>query len=402
MRILINNTDYNILIQLQSNVSITGSYVDAKQGAIDKLESLLTKQLNNAISSTSSTILSRFNQSALQNVASANVALSAGTNAVVSTGVNAVVNTAALMAATSPVNAISSLATTRRIVNFSKNIFANQAMDQVNVLPSSMLSVVNNIVVIPPKDTYEYIQNYFNTSSFYYVTGYTNSKYNDLVKSFVDYGNHVATISQKVGSYQAVSANRAERSSLANVTELSKTVNRSVVPSTVSGIGVNTKVLPATLGAAPALNVSSAAINLGSYEADVKPIMDDSYKTHKKILIHGTDIYGMILNIGTYKEYVLYVGGDYPIKYIDFPDGATKFMYRRSSDIESNKANIILYPGLIEEPKILNEVFIDRGVNNAFEPVKRLKNVSTLNELIKTGLGYYKMNTKGFNFKNAQ
>jgi hypothetical protein len=147
MQILINNTDYNILIQLQSNVSITGSYVDAKQGAIDKLESLLTKQLNNAISSTSSAILNRFNQSAIQKVTSANIAANSGLN------VNVGLNDPTFIPS---VSAISSMVTNRRIVNFSKNIFANQLVEQVTSLPSNTLSIIDNIVVIPPKDTYEY------------------------------------------------------------------------------------------------------------------------------------------------------------------------------------------------------------------------------------------------------
>ena len=58
------------------------------------------------------------------------------------------------------------------------------------------------------------------------------------------------------------------------------------------------------------------------------------------------------------------------------------------------------YSDTIDEPKVLSEVFIDRGVNNAFEPIKKLKNVKDLNELTKTGFGYYKINTRGYNFKD--
>jgi hypothetical protein len=57
------------------------------------------------------------------------------------------------------------------------------------------------------------------------------------------------------------------------------------------------------------------------------------------------------------------------------------------------------YDGIIEEPKIISEVFIDRGLNSAFERTKKLKNVRDINELSKVGLGYYKINTKGYNFK---
>ena len=108
----------------------------------------------------------------------------------------------------------------------------------------------------------------------------------------------------------------------------------------------------------------------------------------------------MILKNNRISEYILYVGTDYPIKYIDFPDGTTIFKYKRSPDGISNESNYLLYNNLVDEPKILSEVFIDRGVNNVFDPIKKLKNINNLNELIKSGLGFYKINTTGVNFKN--
>lgn len=143
------------------------------------------------------------------------------------------------------------------------------------------------------------------------------------------------------------------------------------------------------------------------YDSIIKSFTDpDNAKipiyTDKKILLHGSDVYAMVLRNDTIKEYVLYVGTEYPIKYIDFPDGTTNFMYKRAPDYKVMEGKIVYYNGLIDEPKILSEVFIDRGVNNAFEPVKRLKNVDNLKELLKVGLGYYKTNSTGFNFKNAK
>lgn len=122
----------------------------------------------------------------------------------------------------------------------------------------------------------------------------------------------------------------------------------------------------------------------------------------KKILINGTDIYAMVLRNDTIKEYVLYVDTEYPIKYIDFSDGTTNFKYKAAPDYKIMDGKILYYNGLVDEPKILSEVFIDRGVNNVFEPVKRLKNIDNLKELMKVGLGYYKINSTGFNFKNAK
>jgi hypothetical protein len=72
---------------------------------------------------------------------------------------------------------------------------------------------------------------------------------------------------------------------------------------------------------------------------------------------------------------------------------------RSHNQIES-EANLVVYDGIIDEPKIVSEVFIDRGLNSAFERMKKLKNITSINELNKLGLGYYKINTKGYNFKN--
>lgn len=134
----------------------------------------------------------------------------------------------------------------------------------------------------------------------------------------------------------------------------------------------------------------------------LKSYVNNSDIIGTRILLNGTDIYAMILRNDTIKEYVLYVDTEYPIKYIDFPDGTTNFKYKAAPDYKIMDAKILYYNGLVDEPKILSEVFIDRGVNNVFEPVKRLKNIDNLKELMKVGLGYYKINSTGFNFKNAK
>lgn len=120
-----------------------------------------------------------------------------------------------------------------------------------------------------------------------------------------------------------------------------------------------------------------------------------------KFTIPGLDISAMILvDSPTNPEYVLYLDTENPIKYIDFGNEFTIFKYMRSNIEEPETANIILYDGFVEEPKIISEVFIDRGLNSGFENMKKLKNVTDLNELTKTGLGYYRINRKGYNFKN--
>jgi hypothetical protein len=120
-----------------------------------------------------------------------------------------------------------------------------------------------------------------------------------------------------------------------------------------------------------------------------------------KLTIPGMDISAMILNENQsgIVEYVLYLDTENPIKYIDLGNGLSNFMFMRSHEYISETPNMVIYDNIIEEPKIISEVFIDRGVNSAFERMKKLKNIKDLNELTRFGLGYYKINTKGYNFK---
>ena len=46
----------------------------------------------------------------------------------------------------------------------------------------------------------------------------------------------------------------------------------------------------------------------------------------------------------------------------------------RDNNEDPVTANLLLYGGLVEEePKITSDVFINRGYNTAFEPIKKLK-----------------------------
>jgi len=124
-------------------------------------------------------------------------------------------------------------------------------------------------------------------------------------------------------------------------------------------------------------------------------------RTGQRIEISGTNVIGMILTENdNRKEYVLYLDTPNPIFYVDNPDGTTIFKFMRTADNVNITPSLSYYSDTVDEPKVLSEVFIDRGVNNAFEPMKKLKNVKDLNELIKTGFGYYKINTRGYNFKD--
>lgn len=121
----------------------------------------------------------------------------------------------------------------------------------------------------------------------------------------------------------------------------------------------------------------------------------------KRIEISGTNITGMILLESDERiEYVLYLDTPNPVFYVDNLDETTIFKFMRDNHDDMITPTLNYYSDTIDEPKVLSEVFIDRGVNNAFEPIKKLKNVKDLNELTKTGFGYYKINTRGYNFKD--
>jgi hypothetical protein len=125
-------------------------------------------------------------------------------------------------------------------------------------------------------------------------------------------------------------------------------------------------------------------------------------RTNIPLPIPGLDTTAMILNETNtgYYEYILYLNTENPVKYIDLPEGFTIFTYMRSHIETEPTGNIVAYDGIIDEPKIISEVFIDRGINSAFEKIKKLKNVKSLEELNKLGLNYYKINTNGYNFRN--
>jgi hypothetical protein len=121
----------------------------------------------------------------------------------------------------------------------------------------------------------------------------------------------------------------------------------------------------------------------------------------KKVEISGTDVVGMILLESDARiEYVLYLDTPNPILYVDNANGSTIFKYMRNDLDEVIRPGLNYYSNMVDEPKVLSEVFIERGTNNAFEPMRKLKNVKDLNELVKTGFGYYKINTRGYNFKD--
>lgn len=121
-----------------------------------------------------------------------------------------------------------------------------------------------------------------------------------------------------------------------------------------------------------------------------------------RIKIPSLDIWAMILNESSnnYREYVLYLDTENPIKYIDYGSNLTKFTYLRSHESYETAGNMVYFNNIIDEPKISLQLFIDRGQISAFDGLKKLKIVKSLNDLNKVNLNYFKVNKRGYNFKN--
>jgi hypothetical protein len=135
--------------------------------------------------------------------------------------------------------------------------------------------------------------------------------------------------------------------------------------------------------------------------SDRKVPAPKNIRVGKRIEVSGTNIVGMIISESEERvEYVLYLDTPNPVFYVDNSDKTTIFKFMRNNLDEKVTPTLNYYSDTIDEPKVLSEVFIDRGINNAFEPMRKLKNVKDLNELTKTGFGYYKINTRGYNFKD--
>lgn len=416
MQILINNTDYNIFVRLVSNVSITGSYISAKQASIDRLEQIVNRSLIKNVPSTlalNPISVALASNVALQNtsipelVATKTTVSFGGDNTQSKLSVNTAVNSAAL-----PVNTtINNISSTVLVKNSSIN---TNLVDKL-IIKTGDAAKVKTITNFAPVGifaspvvtdnnvrTYDDVINYFKSDG-YFVTGETSTKLHTLIASFVDI-KPISTTSvvHKVGVYDVT--NVALNKNLQQVQKVSQPFSAVSAIADIAAQSTAKSILSTSVANPRAMIQNQTIANNAAIEAGVSKmiVIDNSFidRTHKRILIPGTGIVGMILSEGNISEYILYLDTPNPIKYIDFPDGRTIFIYKRADDHIDNTGNMILYPGLVEEPKIISEVFIDRGANNAFEPIKRLKNVKSLNELTKLGLGYYKINTKGFNFKN--
>lgn len=139
------------------------------------------------------------------------------------------------------------------------------------------------------------------------------------------------------------------------------------------------------------------AVILSNAEEEISP----NVRTGIRLKVPNTNIVAMIISeTENYKEYVLYLDTTQPIKYIDLGGDLATFSYQRTHENYKDSGQLNLFNGIIEEPKIISDVFIDRGINSVFEKINRLKMAKNINDIEKTGLGFFKINKKGFDFKN--
>jgi len=156
------------------------------------------------------------------------------------------------------------------------------------------------------------------------------------------------------------------------------------------------------IGSSGAYKTLSGDVSGNTVELTKDAESNELIRVNKKFTLPGLNISAMILKDkqdGT-SEYVLYLDTENPIKYVDLGNGLSIFTYMREHNQPGVSPNLVLYDNYVDEPEIISEVFIDRGLNSAFERTRKLKNVKNINELSKMGLGYYKINNKGYNFKN--
>ncbi len=364
-QILLKDVEQNIIVHLESNTVLPGTYVNAEY---QQPEDYKIKQLDKIADMVNTTIAnaSRFELSSVQEVIAEPMPLTKD-------------NTKILL----------------------------------NISDTGITYSFNTDKPTRPNiSTYDAVMDHFTpTDKKVFITGITNSKFDAIDKYFpktnviktveklksemvFDKTNYAVTPNNET-KFNAILETNKDGNQIINLSEIKEPTPSKPNRTNVSVSTPNKTTISRLVGDP---NNDNQPIPLEEDLADNKLV-----RLYVKFNIPGLNIMAMILkDEPTIKlsEYVLYLDTPNPIKYVDLGDGTSIFTYLRVDDLPNTTANMVLFDGYSEEPKILSEVFIDRGVNSPFERVKKLKNTKNLNELTKNGLGFYKINTKGYNFKN--
>lgn len=121
----------------------------------------------------------------------------------------------------------------------------------------------------------------------------------------------------------------------------------------------------------------------------------------KQTTIRGTDIQAKItIETIDYVKYFLYLDTGFEIMYED-KTGTTTFSFVPPNTTlgvpNDATAFMLAYSKIIDAPKLDSNLFINRGVNNVFESFQRFKTAMNLQELQKTGFGFFKQYKNGIN-----
>jgi len=113
-------------------------------------------------------------------------------------------------------------------------------------------------------------------------------------------------------------------------------------------------------------------------------------------VIIGGDILGVVNDINpVYTAYT--ISG---VDYYDYQGGQTIY-FENSSGITADSITAVpitkepILMGIVDQPQITSDVYIERGKSSAYEQVRRLGEVSTLSDMINYGYGYFPIEKKG-------
>lgn len=113
-------------------------------------------------------------------------------------------------------------------------------------------------------------------------------------------------------------------------------------------------------------------------------------------VIQGAEIIGVVNNIAS--SYTGYTVQN--VDYYDYSDGTTIY-FENSSGLTQNMIEAVpitkepILMGVIDQPQIISDVFVERGKNTAYEQIRRLGEVSTVSDMENYGYGYFLIEKKG-------
>lgn len=113
-------------------------------------------------------------------------------------------------------------------------------------------------------------------------------------------------------------------------------------------------------------------------------------------VIQGGQIVGVVNDIGlSYTAYTIQ-----NVDFYDYVDGSTIY-FENSSGLTENMIEAVpitkepILMGVIDQPQITSDVFVERGKNTAYEQIRRLGDVKTMSEMENYGYGYFLIEKKG-------